>query len=219
MLVRDPENRREPQAFFSSDTSIEPAQIIALFVRRWQNEVTFAETRVHIGVETQRQLSDNTIARITPALLGKYGLVTLWAGELLNSKSVPYSAAWYQKTSLTISDAIGTVRLVLWVGDINQHSPPNREPKIFRHHASHERQRRSASPRKPTKSSLDLAAVVDHATRNFYLENVDIGSQFHLAGQPALSVGAGGEIQHVFLFLAGRRQPFDIAAHQIDMAS
>jgi hypothetical protein len=127
VLVRDPDNRRAPQAFFSTDVSIDPARIIALFVRRWQIEVTFAETRAHLGVETQRQWSDNAIARTTPALLGLYSLVTLWAGELLNSKSTPYAAAWYQKTSLTFSDAIGAVRMALWVGDINQHSPPDRE--------------------------------------------------------------------------------------------
>jgi hypothetical protein len=46
---------------------------------------------------------------------------------LLNNQTVPYAAAWCQKTSLTFSDAIGAVRLALWVGDINQHSPPNRE--------------------------------------------------------------------------------------------
>jgi hypothetical protein len=125
--VRDPDNRRAPQAFFSTDVSIDAAQIIALFVRRWQIEVTFAETRAHLGVETQRQWSNNAIARTTPALLGLYSLVTLWAGELLNSKSTPYAAAWYQKTSLTFSDAIGAVRMALWVGDINQHSPPDRE--------------------------------------------------------------------------------------------
>jgi IS4 transposase len=33
----------------------QPADIIALYVRRWQIEVTFAETRAHLGVETQRQ--------------------------------------------------------------------------------------------------------------------------------------------------------------------
>jgi hypothetical protein len=127
VLVRDPDSRRAPQAFFSTDVTIDASQIIALFVRRWQIEVTFAETRAHLGVETQRQWSDNAIARTTPALLGLYSLVTLWAGELLNSKSAPYAAAWYQKTSLTFSDAIGAVRLAIWVGDINQHSPPNRE--------------------------------------------------------------------------------------------
>lgn len=44
-LVRDPDAKRDPQAFFSTDVSLEPADIIALYVRRWQIEVTFAETR------------------------------------------------------------------------------------------------------------------------------------------------------------------------------
>lgn len=48
VLVRDPEGKRAPQAFFSTGTSLEPSQIIALFVRRWQIEVTFAETRAHL---------------------------------------------------------------------------------------------------------------------------------------------------------------------------
>jgi hypothetical protein len=41
--------------------------------------VTFAEARRHLGVETQRQWSDRAVARTTPALLGLYSLVALWA--------------------------------------------------------------------------------------------------------------------------------------------
>ena len=52
VLVRDPTGRREPQAFMSTNTNLEAGQIIAFFVRRWQIEVTFAETRAHLGVET-----------------------------------------------------------------------------------------------------------------------------------------------------------------------
>lgn len=129
MLVRDPEGKRTPQAFFSTDTAREPADIIALFVRRWQVEVTFAETRAHLGVETQRQWSDKAIARTTPALLGLYSLISLWACDLLSTASMPYAAAWYRKTSLTFTDAIACVRLALWVGDIFQHSAPNRKPQ------------------------------------------------------------------------------------------
>ena len=131
VLVRDPDAKRAPQAFFSTDITLEPADIIALFVRRWQIEVTFAETRAHLGVETQRQWSDHAIARTTPALLGLYSLISLWACDLLTSASTPYAAAWYRKTSLTLSDAIAAVRLQIWVGDINQHSPPNREPQYI----------------------------------------------------------------------------------------
>jgi len=129
VLVRDPEGKRTPQAFFSTDTALAPAEIIALFVRRWQVEVTFAETRAHLGVETQRQWSDKAIARTTPALLGLYSLISLWACDLLSTTSMPYAAAWYRKTSLTFTDAIACVRLALWVGDIFQHSAPNRKPQ------------------------------------------------------------------------------------------
>lgn len=131
VLVRDPEGKRDPQAFFSTDVTLEPADIIALFVRRWQIEVTFAETRAHLGVETQRQWTDKAISRTTPALLGLYSLVSLWACDLLTNASTPYAAAWYRKTSLTFTDAIGAVRLQLWVGDINQRSPPHREPQYI----------------------------------------------------------------------------------------
>lgn len=127
VLVRDPEGKRDPQAFFSTDVTLDPAEIISLFVRRWQVEVTFAETRAHLGVETQRQWSDKAILRTTPALLGIYSLITLWACNLLDETSAPYAASWYRKTTLTFTDAIGAVRLALWIGDISQHSPPDRE--------------------------------------------------------------------------------------------
>lgn len=131
ILVRDPDGKRDPQAFFSTDTTLEPAHIIALYVRRWQIEVTFAETRAHLRVETQRQWTDKAIARTTPALLGFYSLISLWACDLLTGTSTPYAAAWYRKTSLTFSDAIVAVRLQLWVGDIDSHSPPHREPETI----------------------------------------------------------------------------------------
>jgi hypothetical protein len=123
VLVRDPDGKRAPQAFFSTDTSLEPTEIIALFVRRWQIEVTFAETRAHLGVETQRQWSDKAIARTTPTLLGLYSLIALWAGDLLADTTKPYAAAWYRKSALTFVDAIGAVRLALWIGDIYRTSP------------------------------------------------------------------------------------------------
>ena len=45
----------------STNTDLDPTKIIAFFVRRWQIEVTFGETRAHLGVETQRQWNDNAI--------------------------------------------------------------------------------------------------------------------------------------------------------------
>jgi hypothetical protein len=67
----------------------------------------------------------------TPALLGFYSLISLCACDLLTSTSTPYAAAWYRKTRLTFSNAIGAVRLQLWVGDINSNFPSPREPQLI----------------------------------------------------------------------------------------
>ena len=115
VLVRDPAGIRKPQAFLCTDLDATPAAILGWFVYRWSMETTFQETREHLGVETQRQWSDRAIVRTTPALLGLFSLITLWAAEAkVVAMLHPRSAAWYAKHDLTFSDAIATVRRVLW---------------------------------------------------------------------------------------------------------
>ena len=99
----------EPQAFFCTDTDMDPAEVISNFAKRWEMEVTFQEVRALLEVETQRQWSKNAIARTTPALLGLYSLVCLWAQQALESNRMSYAAAWYEKTNYTFSDAIAVI--------------------------------------------------------------------------------------------------------------
>jgi DDE superfamily endonuclease len=113
VLVRDPAGIRQPQAFLCSDLDAKPKDILGWYVHRWSMETTFEETREHLGVETQRQWSDLAIARTTPALLGLFSLVTLWAAEA-KAALHPRTAVWYAKEEPTFSDAIATVRRVLW---------------------------------------------------------------------------------------------------------
>jgi hypothetical protein len=113
VLVCDPADKREPQAFLSTNLEDEPADILGCFVSRWRIETTFQEVRRHLGVETQRQWSDLAILRTTPALLGLFSLVTLWAGQLQGAVH-PRGAAWYEKPEITFSDAIAAVRRALW---------------------------------------------------------------------------------------------------------
>ncbi len=117
ILVRDPGGEREPQAFLCTDIDRQPEAILGLFVFRWRIETTFQEVREHLGVETQRQWSDLAILRTTPALLGLYSLITVWAHGLATAPSAavhPHAAAWYDKCLPTFSDAIAAVRRVLW---------------------------------------------------------------------------------------------------------
>lgn len=115
VLVCDPQGKLQPQALLSTALDGCPRQVVEWFVLRWQLEVTFQETRAHLGVETQRQWSEQAILRTTPSLLGLFSLVTLLAHQLLQGKELPARrAAWYTKATPSFSDTLAFVRQYLW---------------------------------------------------------------------------------------------------------
>ena len=115
VLVRDPAGQFAPQALLCTDPTVAPAQVLAWFVLRWRVEVTFEEVRRHLGVETQRQWAGLAIRRTTPALLGLFSLVTLYAHPQMGSPAATVRrAAWYHKELPTFSDALALVRRELW---------------------------------------------------------------------------------------------------------
>jgi hypothetical protein len=115
VLLRDPLGKFEPQALVANEPELTAEQVVDYYLRRWQVEVTFAETRAHLGIETQRQWSDRAIARTTPALFGLFSIVTLCAHELLGRTPAPIRrSAWYAKPEATFSDILSLVRRTLW---------------------------------------------------------------------------------------------------------
>ena len=115
VLLRDPQGAFEPQALLSTDLKVKPLQIIHWFILRWCLEVTFQESRAHLGLETQRQFSDLAIARTTPLLFALFSLLTLAAHERYQEKRFsPQQSAWYPKSLLTFSDALANLRERLW---------------------------------------------------------------------------------------------------------
>jgi hypothetical protein len=115
VLITDPQAKFQPQALLCTDLDASAAQIVQWYVLRWQLEVTFEEARAHLGIETQRQWSDLAILRTTPALLGLFSLVTLFAHQLLHGNDLPArQAAWYHKDVPTFADTLALVRRQLW---------------------------------------------------------------------------------------------------------
>jgi len=117
VLVKTPGGKNEAEAFFSTDINLTPTKIIRYFVLRWNIEVTFEETRAHLGVETQRQWSDNAIARTTPLLMGLFSFITLTALKMHQIKPLVSmeTASWYDKKGeLTFSDIIAVVKRSIW---------------------------------------------------------------------------------------------------------
>jgi DDE superfamily endonuclease len=128
VLLRDPLGQFDPQALLSTDPTVVPAQIITWFVARWSLEVTFHEVRAHLGLETQRQWSDLAILRTTPALLGLFSLVTLFAAARLHDQPLPMrQTAWYAKTAPTFSDTLAFVRHQLWPITVFSTSPASND--------------------------------------------------------------------------------------------
>jgi DDE superfamily endonuclease len=116
VLTRDPAGRAETRAFVCSNPQQSASQILTWYAMRWAAEVTFQESRRHLGFETQRQWSNQAIHRTTPLLLGMFSLVTLWAAELAatTEKLRVLGAAWYKKPDPTFSDCLAAVRRILW---------------------------------------------------------------------------------------------------------
>jgi len=112
VLLKDPDGDLQPVLLGCTELKVSMQNIVRFFVRRWRVEVTFAEVRRHLGVETQRQWSDLAIDRKTPCLLAVFSVVCLFA-NVLNQKCKiePYQAAWYKKKTVTFSDILVEVRL------------------------------------------------------------------------------------------------------------
>jgi hypothetical protein len=119
VLVRDPAGKLPTRAYFSTDLEQSAPTIVADVVKRWSIEVTFEESRAHLGVETQRQWNDLAIERTTPALFGLFSLVVLLGQALYPHGQQPLpQSAWYHKTEATFSDVLALVRQALW-GNFN----------------------------------------------------------------------------------------------------
>jgi DDE superfamily endonuclease len=128
VLVADPEGKLRMEAFFCTDLEATPAQILEWVVMRWSVEVTFQETRAHLGLETQRQWSDRAIARTTPVLLALFSIVTMLALRLSQAGQIPVpSTAWYHKAEPTFVDCLALVREHLWRARFCVNSAPEPE--------------------------------------------------------------------------------------------
>jgi hypothetical protein len=115
VLVRAPAGQLPAAAFLGTELQSSPEQLLAWVVMRWSVEVTFAEARAHLGIETPRQWSAPAIARTTPVLFGLFSFVTVLALRFCPSGPLPVeTTAWYHKAEATFSDCLTLVRQQLW---------------------------------------------------------------------------------------------------------
>jgi len=115
VYVVDRDGTHRDDCVFSTDITLTPQRVVSLFTRRWSIEVTFEEVRAHLGFETTRQRVAKSVLRTAPCLLGLFSVISLVFNTHQRGHPIrPACTAWYIKKDLTFSDAIATVRRLLW---------------------------------------------------------------------------------------------------------
>ena len=121
VFTHDIQGTHRDDYFYTTDPDLAPAQIITWFTARWPIETTFQEVRAHLGFETPRQRVAASILRTGPCLLGLYSLVTLiFVEHARRHPPRPHCKPWYAKAEPTFSDAIATIRRLLWAETVFQ---------------------------------------------------------------------------------------------------
>ncbi|MBN9120387.1 MAG: hypothetical protein J0I06_14725, partial [Planctomycetes bacterium] len=73
--MRDLTGTHREEHFFTTNTALGPAPIIAHYASRWNIETTFQERRAHPGPEATRGWRERTVLRAAPCLFGLYAVV------------------------------------------------------------------------------------------------------------------------------------------------
>lgn len=115
VFVRDLDGTHRDEYFFTTDTSMSAKAVIEMYGGRWNIETTFQEMRSHLGLETTRGWSEQTVLRMAPCLFCLYTLIVIFYDTMPWSNAHVRVRQWVGKDATTFSDMIGSVRRYMWM--------------------------------------------------------------------------------------------------------
>lgn len=116
ILIKDPTGENKPMALLVTDFTVSVEQAIEFFVGRWPIETTFQEIKQHFKLETIHTWSDKSINRTAPTIIASYSLACILVNESVKDTGIeiaPQSSAWYEKTTVTFSDVMAYLKLLI----------------------------------------------------------------------------------------------------------
>ena len=132
VVVRDPSRRRHPEAFFCTDLQQDPAFILQTYAARWTLEVSFHDTKQHLGFGQAQNQAPRAVSRTAPFAGLIYSLVLLWAaahrqqGGTLSWIVRP----WYRtKSAVAFPDLLMALHQELWRTRFSAPPLPARRPQ------------------------------------------------------------------------------------------
>jgi len=115
VFVRDLSGTHREEYFYTTDLSMSAKAVIEMYGGRWNIETTFQEMREHLGLETTRGWSRQTVLRMAPCLFCLYTIVVLFFDTMPWSNPHLSSKQWIGKEQTTFSDMMSSVRRYLWM--------------------------------------------------------------------------------------------------------
>jgi hypothetical protein len=102
---------RKPQAFYSTSYESTADEILRCFATRWSIEVTFHDSKVHLGFEEPQGWTRRAVKRTAPIAMLLYSLIVIWFVQYGHREYRPAIRPWYrQKTRPTFTDMLATLR-------------------------------------------------------------------------------------------------------------
>jgi hypothetical protein len=102
---------RQPQAFYSTRQEAPAQQVVAWYAMRWSIEVTFHDSKQHLGFQEPQGWSRRAVERTAPVAMLLYSLVVLWFAGEGHRVYQPLDCPWYKsKAAPAFADMLATLR-------------------------------------------------------------------------------------------------------------
>jgi hypothetical protein len=102
---------RGQEAFYSTCHQATAEQVIAWYAQRWSLEVTFHDSKQHLGFEEPQGWSRRAVERTAPLAMLLYSLIVLWFAREGHRFYQPLDCPWYtSKSEPSFADMLATLR-------------------------------------------------------------------------------------------------------------